>query len=285
MLDFKRNRDREEIGFRNVSDFRTVPLSLFSYFRSNERKSLNPSQCDQGSDDFLSFAFPWKDGVYRQLIDDGDRTWPGSNWLELSYEKQCETVDILPIIAGALLEGLQVKDTPTVHGSKALEKAGQLTKLIEEGDFKEATAVLWDLLEEVGLSDRCLQLMEAGRMAIAYRSWCSNNWEQHVSSIEGDYALFDAFEHQWLQSQERVPRHWTRMGLSILLNTQELYSPSPYEPVDKPTWEEIEDYCTANNIKPVAIPSKEQWKLVEDLIKILDVQEGDLSPSLIDFFC
>lgn len=195
----------------------------------------------------------------------------------LSYETQCETVDVLhALIKGNILHrynsGKEVKRLYVEH-------VVRIAEMEREGD-EVAYDVLRDLCvgEDLWPEDMIL----GANSIVQFLAWRSRNSHHahHPQSIEGDYELFDQYEMDWLRSQVgTLPRRWTRSGLLMVYWSIE----QDYEAfIDDIT--QFSHSMTANvdDPRPTVLPSDiGNAKLFLDRLRI---EEDDMHPILADFF-
>ena len=288
-MEFKRNEQREAVGrivwsglgpaWRHSDiNINGSGVVLASYFKPDEGARLNPSIIVEDDDADLPFAC-WGDGVYRKISEEidyahhNDVTWSGPgdpNWIELSYERQCETADVLPL----LIERMSMGYEPPIDS--------RVQALLADPD-PAAEVVLTDLLKQHDLWDEIVAQLNAAAKIIAYRSWCSAYYEHHSQSIEGDYELFEAFEAQWLEAQSDMPRHWTRMALNNLVFVHGERQQGD-ESIYRYSKEDIA-YRVARSkekIPACPFPSDGEWDLVDKFLDALD--DDHFEPTLADFF-
>lgn len=286
-MEFKRNEQREAVGRIQWKGLGPTwarsdsAVTLASYFKPNEEARLNPSIVVSDDDADLPFGnlACWGDGVYRKISEEIDYahhnevTWSGPddpNWMQLSYEQQCETTDVLPY----LIERMSMGYDGAI--------ATRVDALLRDPD-PAAEEVLTDLLKQHGLWDEIVSQLKAAAKIIAYRSWCSAYYEHHVQSIEGDYELFGAFEAQWLEAQGEMPRHWTRMALNTLVfNHGERKEDN--DSVYHYSMAEITDHIARSKGRTpeCPYPSDAEWELVDKFVDALD--DDHFEPTLADFF-
>lgn len=262
-------------------------ITLLDYFRPDTDAPLNPSW-PLRSGVYISLTQSlYGDAVRRRPTDDAWReavrvrgpvpelirwTGPGDpDWVELDYSLQCETADVLP----SLVEGAVIACGP--------EAAARAHGLLAQGE--EGEAVLLDLLKELGLWDGLADTLGSAARVVAHRSWHSAYYEQHVSSIEGDYELFDAFEAQWLEAQEALPRRWTRMGLAILAHACTRISEWGLVSTGKLRPGTSRRAARSGQAVPEPPPlDARDVRLAEAFLARLTVEPGDRTPTLADFF-
>lgn len=290
---FKRNEQREAVGrirweklksswgLASGTEFEPSDFepTLVNYFRKELGRASDPSTQPHETV-FGVGQGRWGDGVYRKF--GGEVDWdelvvkwsgPGDpSWMELTYERQCETVDMLPRIIEH--NSLGYEDPIDARAQALLADGG--------GD---AEVVLIDLLQQNGLWEPVVAQLKAAAKVIAYRSWCSAYYEHHAQSIEGDYELFDAFEAQWLEAQGKLPRHWTRQALNGLsFYVQELVedgSAMAYTLLEIRAFI-VEERAAGRIIPDCPYPSKEEWRMATAFVGLLD--SDHFEPTLADFF-
>lgn len=257
-MEFKRDEARERHGreFKHKERWFGPHATLVSYFEKNPDDPQTPADVKEGE------TWPW---FYRF----GDGAYRDKEGLVLTYETNCETADVIAEIAWA-------------HHADEDRRVAELC--LQVHDDPDVTPVLLDILEERGIVGIPANLL-AARKVVQWASWCSAWFFHHAQSIEGDYELFDAFEADWLGTQE-LPQRWTRMGLLILQGSvrnwvehDDIYTlrqrpGEPWPPESK-----------REGAPPSDPPSDTDWRRADMLIASIGFDYDDLHPHLGDFFC